>query len=91
MLDAIGVKYAQDFITSHFGFDLDKTPPYLPMALGAGQTTPLQLTAAYAVLANGGYKVNPYLITQKGSLSMNLIPAGTGMSKLGVPLSACPM
>jgi penicillin-binding protein 1A len=64
MLDAIGVKYAQDFITSHFGFDLDKTPPYLPMALGAGQTTPLQLTAAYAVLANGGYKVNPYLITQ---------------------------
>src|SRR5450830_222334 len=63
-LDAIGVKYAQDFITSHFGFDVDKVPPYLPMALGAGQTTPLQLASAYAIFANGGYKINPYLITQ---------------------------
>jgi len=63
-LDAIGVKYAQDFITSHFGFDIDKVPPYLPMALGAGQTTPLQLASAYAIFANGGYKINPYLITQ---------------------------
>ncbi|PFH11624.1 penicillin-binding protein 1A [Collimonas sp. PA-H2] len=64
LLDAIGVKYAQDFVTSHFGFDVDKTPPYLPLALGAGQVTPLQLVGAYAVLANGGYRVNPYLIAQ---------------------------
>lgn len=63
-LDAIGVKYAQDFITSHFGFDIEKVPPYLPMALGAGQTTPLQLASAYAILANGGYRINPYLIAQ---------------------------
>lgn len=63
-LDAITVKYAQDFITQHFGFDVDKVPPYLPMALGASQTTPLQLTSAYAIFANGGYKINPYLITQ---------------------------
>lgn len=63
-LDAIGIKYAQDFISSHFGFDIDKVPPYLPMALGAGQTTPLQLASAYAIFANGGYKVNPHLITQ---------------------------
>ena len=63
-LDAIGVKYAQDFITSHFGFDIDKVPPYLPMALGAGQTTPLQLASAYSIFANGGYRINPYLITQ---------------------------
>jgi penicillin-binding protein 1A len=64
LLDAIGVKYAQEFVTSHFGFDVDKTPPYLPLALGAGQVTPLQLVGAYAVLANGGYRVNPYLIAQ---------------------------
>ena len=64
LLDAIGVKYAQEFVTSHFGFDIDKTPPYLPLALGAGQVTPLQLVRAYAVLANGGYRVNPYLIAQ---------------------------
>jgi penicillin-binding protein 1A len=64
LLDAIGVKYAQEFVSSHFGFDIDKTPPYLPLALGAGQVTPLQLVSAYAVLANGGYRVNPYLIAQ---------------------------
>ncbi len=64
LMDAIGVQYAQDFVTSHFGFDRDKIPPYLPTALGAGQTTPLQLASAYAVLANGGYRVNPYLISQ---------------------------
>ncbi|KAF3996783.1 penicillin-binding protein 1A [Glaciimonas immobilis] len=64
LMDAIGAKYAQDFVTSHFGFDLDKIPAYLPTALGAGQTTPLQLAGAYAVLANGGYRVNPYLISE---------------------------
>lgn len=63
-LDAIGVSYAQEFISSHFGFDVDKIPPYLPMALGAGQTTPLQLASAYSIFANGGYKINPYLISQ---------------------------
>jgi penicillin-binding protein 1A len=64
LLDAIGVQYAQQFITQHFGFDIDKTPPYLPLALGAGQTTPLQLAAAYSVFANGGYTINPYLISE---------------------------
>jgi penicillin-binding protein 1A len=64
LLDAIGVQYAQQFVTQHFGFDVDKTPPYLPLALGAGQTTPLQLASAYAVFANGGYTINPYLITE---------------------------
>ena len=64
IMDAIGAKYAQDFVTTHFGFDRDKIPPYLPTALGAGQTTPLQLAGAYAVLANGGYRVNPFLISE---------------------------
>ncbi|WP_016834799.1 penicillin-binding protein 1A [Herbaspirillum lusitanum] len=63
-LDYIGVPYAKDFITGTYGFDADKVPPYLPMALGAGQTNPLQLSAAYSVFANGGYKVQPYLISQ---------------------------
>ncbi|MDB5776120.1 MAG: penicillin-binding protein [Herbaspirillum sp.] len=63
-LDAIGVQYAQQFITQHFGFDADKTPQYLPLALGAGQTTPMQLASAYSVFANGGYTIQPYLIAQ---------------------------
>lgn len=62
ILQYIGTKYAQDYVT-RFGFDADKTPPYLPMALGAGQVTPLQLAQGYAVFANGGYRINPYLIS----------------------------
>ena len=56
ILSYIGTKYAQDFVTQSFGFDADKTPPYLPMALGAGLVTPLQLAGAYSVFANGGYR-----------------------------------
>lgn len=72
-LDAIGVQYAQSFITERFGFDRDKIPAYLSMALGAGQTTPLQLSAAYAVLANGGYTINPYLIERITDVDGNVL------------------
>jgi penicillin-binding protein 1A len=51
-------------VTQRFGFDPDKTPPYLPMALGAGLVTPLQSAGAYSVFANGGYRINPYLISE---------------------------
>lgn len=61
ILRAIGTQYAQDYIT-RFGFDAEKHPAYLPMALGAGSVTPLQMAGAYSVFANGGYRVNPYLI-----------------------------
>ncbi|CAB3770522.1 penicillin-binding protein 1A [Paraburkholderia humisilvae] len=64
ILSYIGTKYAQDYVTQRFGFDADKTPPYLPMALGAGLVTPLQSASAYSVFANGGYRVNPYLISE---------------------------
>lgn len=63
ILDKIGPQYAQEYVT-RFGFDADKNPPYLTLALGAGAVTPLQLAGAYAVFANGGYKVNPYLISK---------------------------
>jgi penicillin-binding protein 1A len=45
-----------------FGFDVDKQPDNLTLALGAGSTTPMQLATAYAVIANGGMKVSPVLI-----------------------------
>ncbi|KAF3998735.1 penicillin-binding protein 1A [Glaciimonas immobilis] len=63
ILDKIGAQYGQEYAT-RFGFDADKNPPYLTLALGAGAVTPLQLAAGYAVFANGGYKVNPYLISK---------------------------
>ena len=63
ILNRIGAKYGQEYAT-RFGFDADKNPAYLTLALGAGAVTPLQMAGAYAVFANGGYKVNPYLISR---------------------------
>ncbi len=63
ILKSIGPAYAQQWIT-RFGFDADKHPAYLPMALGAGSVTPLQMASAYSVFANGGYRVNPVLIAK---------------------------
>jgi penicillin-binding protein 1A len=61
ILQSIGTHYAQDF-ASRFGFDADKHPPYLTMALGAGSVTPWQMVTAYSVFANGGLRINPYVI-----------------------------
>ena len=61
ILQSIGTHYAQDY-ASRFGFDADKHPPYLTMALGAGSVTPWQMVTAYSVFANGGLRISPYLI-----------------------------
>ena len=61
ILQSIDPKYAQDYVT-RFGFDGDKHPPYLTMALGAGAATPMQMARAYAVFANGGYLIQPHFI-----------------------------
>ncbi len=63
ILQAIGAPYAQEWVT-RFGFEADKHPAYLTMALGAGSVTPLQMASAYGVFATGGYRVNPYLISK---------------------------
>jgi penicillin-binding protein 1A len=61
ILEAIGPKYAQEYVT-RFGFEPEKHPPYLTMALGAGSVTAWQMARAYGVFANGGYLVQPYFI-----------------------------
>jgi len=63
VLNSIGVDYAQDYIT-RFGFSAKDHPAYLTMALGAGSVTPWQMAQAYAVFANGGYLVKPYIISK---------------------------
>ncbi|MBA2962584.1 MULTISPECIES: penicillin-binding protein 1A [Ramlibacter] len=63
ILQAVGTQNAQDWI-SRFGFEPEKHPPYLTMALGAGSVTPMQMATGYAVFANGGYRVNPWLISR---------------------------
>jgi penicillin-binding protein 1A len=63
ILQSIGAGYAQNWIT-RFGFEADKHPAYLTMALGAGSVTPMQMASGYGVFANGGYRLNPYLISK---------------------------
>jgi len=63
ILNRIGARYGQEYAT-RFGFDAERNPPYLTLALGAGATTPLQMAGAYAVFANGGYRISPYLISK---------------------------
>jgi penicillin-binding protein 1A len=61
VLQQVGTHNAQQWIT-RFGFEAEKHPAYLTMALGAGSVTPMQLAGAYAVFANGGHLLTPTLI-----------------------------
>jgi penicillin-binding protein 1A len=72
VMQAIGVQYVQDYITK-FGFDPKQHPPFLTTGLGAGSATPLQMAAAYAVFANGGYRTTPYLIAKITDAKGNLL------------------
>lgn len=83
ILQAITPQYAQDYI-SRFGFDPKLHPPYLTMALGAGNVTPMQMLGAYSVFANGGYKIAPYFIDRveddKGKVLLTNQPLVAGES-----------
>ena len=72
-----GTGFAQEWI-ERFGFEADKHPAYLTMALGAGSVTPMQMASAYSVFANGGYKVAPMLIQRvtdnKGKVLLQAAP-----------------
>ena len=72
ILQAITPQYVQDYIT-RFGFQPEKHPPFLPMALGAGSVTPLQMAAAFSVFANGGYRVTPFLIDYVSDSENNVL------------------
>jgi penicillin-binding protein 1A len=63
VLQSVGTRPAQEWVT-RFGFEADKHPPYLTMALGAGSVTVMQMATGYSVFANGGYRVSPHLINR---------------------------
>ena len=85
LLRSIGTHYAQDYVT-RFGFDADKHPPYLTLALGAGAVTPWQQLAAYSIFANGGYRIEPFIVRQilddKGTVLAATQPALAGDESL---------
>lgn len=87
ILQAIGPQYAQDYI-ARFGFDADRHPPYLTMALGAGSATPLQMARAFSVFATGGYRTEPYVIQKvvddRGNVLAQAAPTLAGDESLRV-------
>jgi penicillin-binding protein 1A len=61
ILRDIGIRYAIDYV-QRFGFSKKELPPNLSLALGSATLTPMQIATGYAILANGGYEVNPWFI-----------------------------
>jgi penicillin-binding protein 1A len=82
ILRAIGASYAADY-AERFGFTASRLPKDLTLALGSATVTPMQMARAYAVLANGGYLVEPYFIQSIYSATGEQIFSAT-------PVSACP-
>ncbi len=87
ILQAVGARNGQEWAT-RFGFEADKHPAYLTMALGAGSVTPMQMAVAYSVFANGGYRVNPWLIAritdQKGKVLTEFTPPPTDQNERAI-------
>lgn len=83
LMASITPAFAQNYIL-RFGFSKEKNPPYLSLALGAGSVTPLQMAAGYAVFANGGYRVTPYIIDRVeddgGKVLARTTPAVAGVN-----------
>ena len=61
VLREIGIPYAIDH-ARRFGFARKDMPSDLSLALGSASVTPMELTSAFAVFANGGYRVQPHFI-----------------------------
>ena len=85
VLQAIGAAVRAGLDRTNFGFEAEKHPAYLTMALGAGSVTPLQMATAYGVFANGGYRVAPLLIERvtdsKGQRAAAEPAAGAGRER----------
>ena len=88
ILQTVGTQKTQEW-AGRFGFPPDRTPPYLTLALGAGTTNPLEMAVGYSVFANGGYAVNPYIISlikdQRGNTLLETKPAAPNEARRAIP------
>ena len=82
LLRAITPEYAVETM-QRFGFDPAKLPKNLSLTLGSAEVTPMQMAGAFGVFANGGYRVEPYLIARIEDAKHNIIEQAN-------PLVVCP-
>lgn len=61
LLQTIGIDYTLNYI-SKFGFNKQDLPRNLSLALGTANLTPLEIATGWTAFANGGHKIQPYLI-----------------------------
>ena len=89
LLRAIGVQNALDHV-ERFGFDVSRLPKNLSLSLGSGEVTPLELVSGYAILANGGFQVEPYFIerieSEDGDIVMQADPASVCLDCVAVEI-----
>ena len=71
MMDTLGPKAVLDY-AKRFGFEED-FPPYLPIALGAGDATLLDITSAYTTFPNQGVRMKPFLVLNVKDRDGNLL------------------
>ncbi len=71
MMDALGPKTVLEY-AKRFGFD-EPFPPYLPIALGAGDATLLEITSAYTTFANQGVRMRPLSVVSVKDREGNLL------------------
>lgn len=72
LLRDISAKYAIDY-AQRFGFDTTQMPKNLSLALGSGNAAPWDMARAYAALANGGYRIEPYIIQRIEDANGNIV------------------
>jgi penicillin-binding protein 1A len=82
LLRAITPDYAVEYM-ARFGFDPEKLPKNLSLTLGTADATPMQMASAFAVFANGGYRIEPYFIARIEDAKHNVLEQAN-------PIVVCP-
>ncbi|MBA1273773.1 penicillin-binding protein 1A [Stutzerimonas azotifigens] len=88
MLQTIGIDYAIDYIT-RFGFNRQDLPRNLSLALGTATLTPMEIATGWTAFANGGHKIQPYLIERiedrEGKVIFQANPPRVGVTEQPSP------
>jgi len=72
LLRGLGAQYTVSYL-ERFGFSKEKLPANLSLALGSASFTPIEVVTGFSVFANGGYRVEPYLITRVEDAEGNIL------------------
>ncbi|MEM0910095.1 MAG: PBP1A family penicillin-binding protein, partial [Pseudomonadota bacterium] len=67
LLRGVGLSQSREYLTK-FGFLRDEVPPDETMSLGSGAHTPMEVATAMAIIANGGFAIEPHVIQRVENL-----------------------